>query len=300
MDHVSRDVAGHYLNEGGEVEEMLSADSGLSFVQEYSSRQAVDEHGLVLLSQGRPYWVLVAGQGVYRLFVRSRRGERVRDELIAYDEESAAWKRSMNADPFPTKNYRAGVNFALAYVLLLAAGTALQNRYPDEQETFINNNIALFQGGEIWRPLTALFMHADLHHLLNNVAFGVIFGLLCAKSMGALLGWALILTGGVIGNVLTGWTHYPELHRALGASTAVFAGVGALAGHGASYTLRDRRPITLFQRCLPLIGGVILLGWYGAGSSPQTDVLAHIWGFISGTALGWLAGSVQIQRALAG
>ena len=116
--------------------------------------------------------------------------------------------------------------------------------------------------------------------------------------MGALLAWTLILAGGVLGNILTGWTYLPESHRALGASTAVFAAVGVLTGHGAAETLRDRSRVTIFRKALPLLGGIVLLGWYGFGPNPRTDVVAHVWGFVCGAVMGLAAGTVQIRKLL--
>jgi rhomboid protease GluP len=102
----------------------------------------------------------------------------------------------------------------------------------------------------------------------------------------------------VLGNILTGWSYLPKPHVALGASTAVFAAVGALTGHGAAETIRDRSRVTLFCKALPLLGGLVLLGFYGFGPDPRTDVVAHVWGFLSGAVLGLIAGAIQIRKLL--
>lgn len=291
-------IAGHYPGVAEDPEALREA--GLVFVGSYASRAALEEHGLVLLSMGFPYWVFTADtvNGLYSLYVHAAAGSMVRDELQRYDTESAAWQQTLRSDPIPNREYRAGIHFAFLYVIALLAGYRIQRGDPALEERLINDNLALFHSGEWWRPLTALFLHADTGHLLNNLGMGLLFGLLCSKSMGALLAWTLILAGGVLGNLATAWTYLPEAHRALGASTAVFAAVGVLSGHGGAETLREHSRATLFRKALPLLGGLVLLGWYGFGPDPRTDVVAHVWGFAAGAVLGLGAGTLQIRRSL--
>ena len=78
----------------------------------------------------------------------------------------------------------------------------------------------LFQHGEWWRPFTALFLHADLQHLLGNILCGTLFASLVSRSVHALRGWLLILASGVAGNILTCLTHRGDGITSIGASTA--------------------------------------------------------------------------------
>ena len=86
----------------------------------------------------------------------------------------------------------------------------------------------------------------------------------------------------------------PPSHRAVGASTAVFAALGLLVGfawrHG--LTLRDRFKYTYG----PVFGGVALLALLGAGDQ-HVDVLAHALGFASGVATGWLYSRLGVPRS---
>jgi len=58
-------------------------------------------------------------------------------------------------------------------------------------------------------------------------------------------------------------------------------------------------------RWAPLVGGVVLLAWFGTGDQ-KTDIVAHLTGFLAGTGLGallpgLLAGKLAspgLQRAL--
>ena len=86
----------------------------------------------------------------------------------------------------------------------------------------------------------------------------------------------------------------PASHRAVGASTAVFAALGLLVGfawrHG--LTLRDR-----FKYAYgPVFGGVALLALLGAGDQ-HVDVLAHALGFVAGVATGWLYSRLGVPRS---
>jgi membrane associated rhomboid family serine protease len=72
----------------------------------------------------------------------------------------------------------------------------------------------------------------------------------------------------------------------VGASTAVFAALGLLAGFGwgQTTTSRDRR----LYRWAPLFGGICLLVFLGSGATGQhVDVLGHLLGFAAGTGTGW-------------
>lgn len=298
MRDTTEQIAGYYPEVPGDTE--LAKEAGLAHVGSYNSRAGIEEHGLVLLSIGLPYWVfsVTESDSPFQLYVREAVGSYVRQELKRYDIETEAWQQAIRRDPIPTRDYRAGIHFAFAYVIALLAGFRLQRSDPGIEDRLLNDNHALFYSHEWWRPLTALFLHADTGHLLSNLAMGLLFGLFCSKSMGAPLAWILILTGGVLGNILTGWTYLPETHRALGASTAVFAAVGVLTGHGGAETLQDRSRVTIFRKALPLLGGIVLLGWYGFGPDPRTDVVAHVWGFVCGAGLGLTAGAIQIRNLL--
>ena len=139
--------------------------------------------------------------------------------------------------------------------------------------------------GEWWRIFTALTLHADLHHLLSNLAFGGLFGLLAGRILGGGVAWFSIVLAGAIGNAINALARDPE-HSSIGASTAVFAALGILVAHA----LRPRSNSTenAFKRWRPLIGGVLLLAFVGVGGE-RTDVGAHVAGFFSGVVIGWIA-----------
>jgi rhomboid protease GluP len=157
---------------------------------------------------------------------------------------------------------------------------------------------SLIRAGELWRPFTALFLHGDLMHIVSNLAFGALFVVLLQQVLGATWCWTLVLFGGALGNLLNAAIAGPDL-RSLGASTAVFAALGSLTAVQWSRKLKTGRDQA--KRWIPLLAGVLLLGWNGMGrvtynpfdgiqrpKDDNTDIGAHFAGFLCGILLGWL------------
>lgn len=139
--------------------------------------------------------------------------------------------------------------------------------------------------GEWYRNFTALMLHSDIGHLLSNLLFGTVFGLLAGRSLGGGVAWLTIILAGGLGNFLNACTREPE-HISIGASTAVFAALGILIADALHPSHRTGQSI--WKRNSPLIAGVVLLSLLGVGG-PRTDVTAHVTGFLSGLVLGWFA-----------
>jgi rhomboid protease GluP len=145
---------------------------------------------------------------------------------------------------------------------------------------------------EWWRVVTALTLHGDVGHLISNLVFGVVLGYLASRSLGGGIAWAGILVGAMMGNALDAiWM--PEQQRSIGASTAVFAALGVLSAY--AWMLETASNLRWAKRLGPLIAGVMLLGFLGAGGE-RTDVVAHVTGFISGCVLGVILGKIPERR----
>jgi hypothetical protein len=99
-----------------------------------------------------------------------------------------------------------------------------------------------FERGEWWRVVTALTLHADMLHLLSNLAFGALFGYPAARLFGPGVAWLLILVGGALAYGIDAQLHPPE-HYLLGASTAVFTALGLIAAYGWRRHLRNWTPL---------------------------------------------------------
>ncbi|HEX6997616.1 MAG TPA: rhomboid family intramembrane serine protease [Gammaproteobacteria bacterium] len=138
------------------------------------------------------------------------------------------------------------------------------------------------RAGEWWRAVTALTLHVDLDHLASNLAFGAFFGLFVCRYFGDGLGLLAILVAGTLGNLVNGLVQ-PGVHRAIGASTAVFGALGLLSG----YVWRRGvfRRLSWRARAAPIVAGIGLLAFTGTAGE-NTDILAHLFGFVAGTLLG--------------
>lgn len=76
--------------------------------------------------------------------------------------------------------------------------------------------------GRFWTPFTALFVHANLVHLLGNVVFLYVFGSTLEGEVGSAKTLAAFFAGGVIAFLLSVPFYGPEAPM-LGSSAAIFA-----------------------------------------------------------------------------
>ena len=135
--------------------------------------------------------------------------------------------------------------------------------------------------GESYRAVTALMIHANSIHLIGNmVALALFFTFVCSVQ-GFGIGSFCMLASGALGNYATALL-YRSAHLSVGASTAVFGAVGILISHQtfSSFRVAKQR----FRAWLPIGGGLCLLGLFSEGE--HTDILAHLFGLGSGTAIG--------------
>ncbi len=149
--------------------------------------------------------------------------------------------------------------------------------------------VHLIHYGEWWRLITALTLHADWLHLISNLTIGGFFVFLLCRELGSGLGWTLLLTAGALGNLANAQIQLPT-HSSIGASTAVFAAVGALAAINLVRHRLDRRG----QWKLIVVGALALLALLGT-EGKNTDLGAHLFGFLFGVGLG-IVTEFQIAR----
>ena len=258
----------------------------------YPHMDAAQEYALVVLAMGLPCWIEVhPGSTDHHLLVAPEAAQRVKDELAEYTRElrQASGHETIDHGAFA---HSPGWGHYLLWLVVLMVVHRLQPRYPELVEYGASSSIGLIEHGQIWRPFTALFLHADMEHLLGNLLSGLFFSTLVASSIGAWRGWLLILGCGAVGNAITSALVWPDPFRSIGASTAVFAALGILSGLGLAWMFRFRKQVPWLRIIAPLIGGIVVLGMTGSGApESNTDVLGHVFGFVAGVIAGGLVGS---------
>ena len=100
------------------------------------------------------------------------------------------------------------------------------------------------RAGEFWRAVTALTLHLDVGHLLANLGFGIVFGLLAGQLLGAGRRVGHGARRGGAANLLNAFIQ-PATHSSVGASTAVFATLGLLAAYAWRRRARPGRSLGL-------------------------------------------------------
>ncbi|MEX2496111.1 MAG: rhomboid family intramembrane serine protease [Woeseia sp.] len=249
-------------------------------VYESQTWQQCSDRALVLHSLGIPY-ELVRGAYQSALAVPGEFAERAKFELWQYEQEN----RKPRPPPPPlVTHYQNGIPGAMVYVVVVClvawmAGEALFNR-----DWFSAGRVdgELIRGGEWWRTVTALTLHSGLRHLLGNIGFGALFGIMAGRLVGSGVAWLGIVLAAAAANALN--TLLLESgHRSIGASTAVFAALGLVAGFAWRARLmgQDRWP----YRLGPVVGGIALLAFTGTGDE-NTDIGAHLAGFVCGFGCG--------------
>jgi len=147
-------------------------------------------------------------------------------------------------------------------------------------------------GGQWWRTVTALFLHAHIGHIVGNALFGVYFLTAVTRSFGDGFGLLLVLLSGALGNGLNAVDQGPG-HHSIGASTAVFGAIGILVG--AALARRSRSGLRGARLIVPLGAGLGLMAMLGVGGI-RTDIWAHAYGLLAGSVLGLISALALPRR----
>ena len=241
--------------------------------------KACADCAFLLDAVGIPYERRTTATGT-SLWVLPEHHARAAQELGAYLRENHRPERPPVIWPrHPHAIY--GV-FAYAVVMVAVTAAAMSHAF---DKAWVSNGLLDkgFAGrGEWWRVLTALTLHADMLHLLSNLAFGALFGYPAARLFGPGIAWLLILLGAGLAYGIDALLHPPQ-HYLLGASTAVFTALGLIAAYGWRRHLRNWTP--WMRNASPLLAGLALLAFTGTGGE-NTDILAHFVGFAVGAGMG--------------
>ena len=250
-------------------------------VRRCARRDQAEQYALVLTAMGMRS--LIAPEGKFTvLYVAPEDVVRANDELAAYDSENR--QRPPSRDWLHPALPRVEVAMVYWTVLLFFFAAGRHNAFSFDwiAEGAVQSGLML--KGEWWRAVTALCLHASGAHLLGNLVFGTVFLMLLSQVTGAGVAALAMITAGAAGNVLSALVRSSE-YTSIGASTAIFAGIGLLAA--LQQSRRRDHANSNFRNWVPVAGGLALLAFLGV-SGENTDILAHVLGFGSGLAAGLL------------
>jgi rhomboid protease GluP len=257
----------------------------LRVVYQSQNRAECSDRALVLAAVQIPYQIVDDTMSC-ALVVPAQFSAQAMQQLTQYDDE--------NPPVVPVKNlpieYQNAVPGLIAYALIICGVAVIAETASWAQDWYVAGRVdgALIRAGEWWRTITALTLHSGLQHLAGNLVFGVVFGLFAGRMLGPGVAWLTIVVAGAAGNALNTLL-LESAHRAIGASTAVFAALGLLAGYvwRGKLMRQDHWP----YRVGPIVGGFALLMYTGTGGE-NTDIGAHLMGFLAG-----LSGGILLSPA---
>ena len=260
-------------------------------VGRYRTQAQADQRALVLAAVGISCRIEPFGAAV-ALLVPFGESERARRELATFEHENRGDHRRRAP---PVKLDIWGIEGALAYVAVMLFVFVADSKglFALHWQGLGAANAGMIVDGDWWRTLTALTLHTGSVHLFGNLAAGVIFGYLLSHSLGAGIAWLAITVAGALGNGLNAGFQ-PDVHTAIGASTAVFGALGLLAGHAlkARAVMHWRGNL---RRWTPIAGGIMLLAFFGM-SGERTDIWAHAFGFMVGAGMGYALAHLNPDR----
>lgn len=200
------------------------------------------------------------------------------------------------------------INYALiaANVLVFMAGTAAAGRGMTGEMLYARGALyapLILKGQGFYRLLTAVFLHADLMHLFNNMIVQLSAGTILEKRIGHIPYAVVYFLSGIGGNLTSVGTDYlsGSYGYSVGASGAVFGVLGALSfliirmaarslrrpkhssvwltESAAASEIRDRKRYrSLLLRTGIMTAYLLYSGW----SNPVINQAAHVGGMLCG------------------
>jgi rhomboid protease GluP len=240
------------------------------------------DRALVLTSLGIPHQIMQV-DNLCQLVVPVEFAENAKFEIWQYEEEN---KNRGAKGPAIQPRYQDAMPGVIAYLVVICFVAWLAGIGAFGYDWLGAGRVdgALIRQGEWWRSFTALTLHSGLKHIAGNLGFGALFGLLAGRVVGPGVAWLGLLLAGGAANILN-TILLESSHRSIGASTAVFAALGLVSGFvwRGKLMAQDRWP----YRIGPIVGGIALLAYTGTGGE-NTDIGAHLAGFVTGFVTGIL------------
>ena len=236
----------------------------------------------MLVSLGIPSELGWEGREFF-IAVPEEHAARAAREIAAYEAEN---RQPIQRAPAIEPVFQDSLPGVAGYIAVISVVAVLAGEAVFNRDWFAAGRVdgVLIRDGQWWRTITALTLHSGLPHYFGNLVFGSFFGVLAGRVLGSGVTWFAVVVAAALANFLN-TILLDSTHRSIGASTAVFAALGLVAGFAwrAKLFAQDRWA----YRLGPVIAGVALLAYTGTGDE-NTDIGAHLAGFATGFAGGVL------------
>ena len=166
--------------------------------------------------------------------------------------------------------------FSLWIAIVTVVIFILQYIFQNFNDLFILKQSAPF---EIWRYVTAIFLHGSLPHLLFNLFALVMFGFILEKKIGTNKFLLVFFVSGIFANIVA-VNFYPA---SLGMSGAIFGIIGA------QVVINPMMGVFAFGMVVPMFIAAIIwavVDIVGLFMADNTGHIAHLSGIIIGLAFG--------------
>lgn len=234
---------------------------------------------LVLASQGIEAVIERASDDETRwvLLVPPQELERAESSIRLYRAENRGWSWRQELPGADLELHWGSIVFCVVLVLFHSISTY---QAPQLVERGMMDS-AQVQAGQWWRLFTPIYLHDDLAHLMANVTFGIIVLGLSMARFGAGVALLTAFLAGAFGNV-GGLILTTHPYKGLGASGMMMGALGLLAIHSIHLWRTSRKAARYVTS--GVAAGLLIFVLFGV--SPNSDVLAHLGGFIAGILLG--------------
>ncbi len=201
------------------------------------------------------------------------------DEIPTIDDgmlhaESVDFEARMS--PWPA------VSLVLIVACVIAFGFQAAGGGLDDLDTLVSQGALerdRVEQGEVWRMLSATFMHGSIDHLLGNLLILYVLGMACEHGFGRPQFLVLYVAAGLTGSLLSLLGGRPSV----GASGAIFGLAGALI----VLFWRFKGRLHVRDARIGLVLGVWAMYQLGLGLiNPAVDNFAHLGGLLGGIAMG--------------
>lgn len=251
-----------------------------------------------------PYWIIDMCESRLMVYESQPAGflnvrDIVENSLDGRDFSVAEGSRMMNREKkcFPVITAVIVFINILVFIILEAGGSTLDSGYMLDHGALEYSEV--FAEGQYYRLFTHFFMHFGVEHLVNNMFVFIVLGYHLENIIGKLQYLIIYMISGFASGIVSviWYNILGEQCVSAGASGAIFGIIGAL------FTLivifKGRLKDISYRRIIIFL----ILTLYSGAQNPEVDNVAHVSGFIIGSALMlviYIFGRKRMEQSLKG